>query len=69
MKVGIAIRKQNTERFKKVCVAVCHASRTMVKEGYKNVTFYSFDATDLELCRNTLQEECGAQFVRYVYWK
>lgn len=69
MKIAVSMRKQNSAHFADVAMKLCHAYGTINMWGRKNLTLWVFNEGDAQMCRETLEEECGAQFVRYHYLK
>lgn len=69
MKIGLVMRKQNSAKFNRVAMKLCHAFGTINTVGPKNLTMWLFNEGDAEMCRETLETECNAQFVRYHYMK
>lgn len=69
MKIGLVMRKQNSAEFTHTAMKLCHAYGTMNVMGRKNLTMWVFAEGDAEMCREILEEETGAKFVRYHYMK
>lgn len=69
MKVGVVMRKMATPEFTQVAMKLCHAYGTINVVGPKNLTLWVFSEGDAEMCRETLETEVGAIFVKYHYMK
>lgn len=69
MKIACVVRRQETAEFRQVAMALCHAYCTINEWGRKNLTLWVAGEGDAEMCREILESECGAQFVRYHYMR
>lgn len=69
MKVAVVMRRQENAEFRQVAMALCHAYCTINDWGRKNLTIWVAAEGDAEMCRETLEAECNAQFVRYHYMR
>lgn len=69
MKVGVVMRKVDSPEFTHVAMRLCHAYGTINSIGPKNLTLWVFHEGDAEMCRETLEQETNAIFVKYHYMK